>query len=64
VQAAGLQGERLLIVEDEPLIALDLKGTLGREGARVFVARIMPEALRCAAYPALSAGVRSELPAK
>jgi len=57
VQAPTLQGERLLIVEDEPLIAVDLQLTLEREGARVILARTIPQALRYADYPALSAGV-------
>jgi len=57
MQAPTLQGERFLIVEDEPLIAIDLQATLEREGARVILARTIPEALRCADYPALSAGV-------
>jgi len=57
VQTATLQGERVLIVEDEPLIALDLQATFEREGARVVRAHTMPEALRYACYAALSAGV-------
>jgi DNA-binding response OmpR family regulator len=57
LQVQTLQGERLLIVEDEPLIAIDLQGVLESEGARVFLARTIPEALGYANYPALSAGV-------
>jgi len=57
VQTATLRGERLLIVEDEPLIAIDLQATLEREGARVIRAHTMPEALRYAYSAALSAGV-------
>ena len=57
MQAPTLQGEHLLIVEDEPLIAIDLQVMLEREGARVILARTIPEALRYADYPALSAGV-------
>jgi|SRR5262245_7370185 len=57
MQAPTLQGESLLIVEDEPLIALDLRTALEREGARVLIARTIPEALQYADYPALSAGV-------
>ena len=57
MQTATLQGERLLIVEDEPLIAMDLQATFEREGARVVLAHTMPEALRYADSAALSAGV-------
>ena len=57
MQTATLRGERLLIVEDEPLIAIDLQATLEREGARVIRAHTMPEALRYAYSAALSAGV-------
>ena len=57
LQAQTLQGERLLIVEDEPLIAIDLLRCLESEGARVFLARTIPEALGYASTPALSAGV-------
>jgi DNA-binding response OmpR family regulator len=41
----------------EPLIAIDVRGTLEREGASVMHARTLKEALRFADYPALSAGV-------
>src|SRR5215475_11374976 len=57
VRTATLQGERLLVVEDEPLIALDLQATFEREGARVVLAHTMPDALRYADSAALSAGV-------
>jgi len=57
MQSAILQGERFLVVDDEPLIAMDVKATLEREGASVVVARTIREALRYADYPALSAGV-------
>lgn len=57
VQAATLKGERLLVVEDEPLIAMDVQTTLEREGASVLIGRTMPEALRFAEFSALSAGV-------
>jgi len=57
LQTATLQGERLLILEDEPLIAMDLQATFEREGARVVLARTMRQALRYADAAALSAGV-------
>jgi hypothetical protein len=52
-----LQGERHLIIEDEPLIALDLQATIERE-TRVVLAHTMVEALRYADYGSQSAGVR------
>jgi response regulator RpfG family c-di-GMP phosphodiesterase len=57
VQAATLKGERFLVVDDEPLIAMDVQATLEDEGATVLVASTIPEALRYADYPALSGGV-------
>ena len=57
MRTATLHGERLLVVEDEPLIAMDLQATFEREGARVVLARTMPEAMRYADSGALSAGV-------
>jgi len=57
MQTATLHGERLLILEDEPLIALDLQATFEREGARVVLAHTMREALRYANSGPLSAGV-------
>ena len=41
----ALEGKSVLIVEDEPLIALDTKQIIENAGAaRVYVARTMPEA--------------------
>jgi response regulator RpfG family c-di-GMP phosphodiesterase len=57
VQAATLKGERFLVVDDEPLIAMDVQATLEGEGATVLVASTIPDALRYADYPALSGGV-------
>ena len=57
MQTATLQGERLLVLEDEPLIAIDVQATLEREGARVLLAHTMREALLHANSGALSAGV-------
>jgi DNA-binding response OmpR family regulator len=57
LQSAILQGEQFLVVDDKPLIAMDVQATLEREGASVVVARTIPEALRYADYPVLSAGV-------
>jgi len=57
VQAAALEGEQVLILEDEPLIALDVQEVLEREGATVLVAPTIREALQCAGHPGLSAGL-------
>jgi len=57
MQCPILRGERFLVVDDEPLIAIDVQATLERAGARVVVARTIREALRYADYPGLSAGV-------
>jgi CheY-like chemotaxis protein len=52
-----LTGRLILVAEDEPLIALDVKQTFEDEGAQVIVARTLPDALRGAEHPALSAAV-------
>jgi DNA-binding response OmpR family regulator len=57
VQAATFKGERFLVVDDEPLIAMDVQAILEGEGATVLVASTIPDALRYADYPALSGGV-------
>jgi DNA-binding response OmpR family regulator len=47
--ADGLRGARVLVIEDEPLIALDLRSLLGIEGAEVLgPARNLAEGLRLA----------------
>jgi DNA-binding response OmpR family regulator len=57
VHGPALEGERVLIVEDEPLIALDVRAVLEREGAAVFLAPTIPQALQCTNNPVLTAGV-------
>ena len=57
MQALSLQGERLLIVEDEPFIAMELQDMLEGESATVVRARNLPQALLFANDTALSAGV-------
>lgn len=57
MQAIGLQGERLLVVEDQWLIATGLRATLEHESATVVLASSLPEALLCATEPALSGAV-------
>ena len=52
-----LSGRSVLLVEDEPLIALDLRQTLESAGAYVFAATQLPHALQLAGHPDLSAAV-------
>ena len=47
----------ILVVEDEPLIALDLRQHLEAAGAHVFAATRLPHALQLAGHPDLSAAV-------
>ena len=53
----SLTGRLILIAEDEPLIALDIKQTFEEEGAQVIVARTLNDALHGVEHPALSAAV-------
>jgi len=53
----ALSGRSILIVEEEPLIALQLEEQLHRAGARVVGACELREALHMAEHPALSAAV-------
>jgi DNA-binding response OmpR family regulator len=55
--AGPLTGRLILIAEDEPLIALDVKQTFEEEGAQVIVARTLGDALQGAEHPSLSAAV-------
>jgi DNA-binding response OmpR family regulator len=52
-----LAGRLVLVVEDEPLIALDISQGLDAAGARAVVARTLPDALTKAEDPDLSAAV-------
>jgi DNA-binding response OmpR family regulator len=52
-----LVGRSILIVEDEPVIALDIGEALKSAGARVVMAGTLPEALSVAEEPNLSAAV-------
>jgi CheY-like chemotaxis protein len=45
VERANLAGQRILVVEEQPLIALDLQRALEGAGAQVVVARNAAEAL-------------------
>jgi DNA-binding response OmpR family regulator len=55
--AGPLDGRLVLVVEDEPLVALDVVQALEAAGARVITARTLATALRCAEEPDLSAAV-------
>lgn len=52
-----LAGCSILIVEDEPLIALDIKQAFEDQGAAVTVARTLSQAMTCTEDPFLSAAV-------
>jgi CheY-like chemotaxis protein len=53
----ALSGRSILVVEDEPLIALDLRKGLESAGAYVFAATQHPHAQQLAGHPDLSAAV-------
>ena len=52
-----LFGRRVLIVEDEPLIAMEIEQALESAGASVFIAVTLDEALRVTEQGGLSAAV-------
>src|SRR5215831_19236509 len=57
VLSSTLAYERFLVAEDDPIIAMDLQDVLEDEGAMVFPASSVTQALRLAQTPALSAVV-------
>jgi len=57
MQVKSIRGSEVLLVEDEPLIAMDVAHALEREGAVVHHARDIEPALRLAHHPSLSAGI-------
>lgn len=57
MQVRSITGSEVLLVEDEPLTAIDIAHALEREGAAVHHARDVEPALRMADYPSLSAGI-------
>ena len=57
MKSLALSGRSILVVEDEPLIALDLRESLESAGAYVFAATQLPHALQLAGHPDLSAAV-------
>jgi DNA-binding NtrC family response regulator len=52
-----LRGQHVLIVEDEPLIALDLEHALSSAGAQVGISGTVDSALEAAKAPALTAAI-------
>jgi DNA-binding response OmpR family regulator len=54
---AQLVGRLVLVVEDEPLVALDVADCLKAAGAQVIIARTLADALRESASADLSAAV-------
>jgi DNA-binding response OmpR family regulator len=57
MQNLPLSGAALLVVEDEPLVALDLRQSLESAGAYVFAATQLSHALQLAGHPDISAAV-------
>jgi DNA-binding response OmpR family regulator len=57
VESVALAGRTVLVVEDEPLICLDVSGRLADAGAAVLAAGRLDEALRLADHPAVSIAV-------
>ena len=57
VEPTVLAGRRILVVEDEPLISLDITARLQDAGASVVSASHLEKALELAEYPNLAAGV-------
>jgi DNA-binding response OmpR family regulator len=57
MQNLPLSGAAILVVEDEPLVALDLRQTLEIAGAYVFAATQLSHALQLAGHPDISAAV-------
>jgi DNA-binding response OmpR family regulator len=55
--AAALIGHSILVLEDEPLIALEITHGLHVAGASVFCARSVRDALPLAEHPDLSAAI-------
>ena len=52
-----LSGRRVLVVEDEPLIAMDIEQALETAGASVVIAATLDEALRLTEHDGLSAAI-------
>jgi CheY-like chemotaxis protein len=61
VERGSLEGKTILVVEKEPLIALDLQRALEAAGAEVIVARNAKEAVSRIKKSRFAAGVKREL---
>ena len=57
MKSFALSGRSILVVEEEPLVALQLEDQLHRAGAKVLGAGKLHEALHLAEHPALAAAV-------
>jgi DNA-binding response OmpR family regulator len=57
MQSTSLAGRSILIVEDEPLIALNIGLAFEKAGAAVVAARCLPDAVRLVERDGLSAAV-------
>ena len=61
MKSFALSGRSILVVEEEPLVALQLEEQFHRAGARVLAAEKLHEALHLAEHPALAAAVNLRL---
>jgi CheY-like chemotaxis protein len=57
MDSADLVGQSILVLEDEPLIALDICEALKGAGASVFVANCLRDAIALAEHPNLSGAI-------
>ena len=57
MQSTSLAGRSILVVEDEPLIAMDIAEAFTRAGARVVQVRSLKAALVAARDPTISAAI-------
>jgi len=57
MQGTSLAGRSILIVEDEPIIALDIVTAFTNAGAVVFAARSLADAIRFVEHDGLSAAI-------
>jgi len=57
MKSSALSGRAILVVEEQPLVALQLEEQFHRVGARVLGAGKLNEALHLAEHPALAAAV-------
>ena len=57
MRSAGFAGRTILIVEDEPLIAIEIADGFSDAGARVLTATNLQDGMRLAEHPDLSAAI-------